>query len=107
MTVDLVIRNGRVVTPAGVIGGGLAIDGERVVAVVADATLPPARRTIDAREQYVIPGLIDAHVHMGSEEDASIAEGLARNMPVETVVTLHVVVTTFGHFVGSRYVPLM
>ena len=60
MTVDLVIGNGRVVTPGGVIGGGVAIDGERIVAVGADATLPPARRTIDAREQYVIPGLIDA-----------------------------------------------
>ena len=66
MTVDLVIRNGRVVTPAGVIGGGVAIDGERIVAVGADATLPPARRTIDAREQYVLPGLIDAHVHMAA-----------------------------------------
>jgi len=79
MTVDLVIRNGRVVTPAGVIGGGVAIGGERIVAVGADATLPPSRRTIDAREQYVLPGLVDAHVHMGSEEDTSIADGLAQN----------------------------
>jgi dihydroorotase-like cyclic amidohydrolase len=77
------------------------------VAVGADATLPPARRTIDAREQYVIPGLIDAHVHMGSEEDASIAEGLARNMPVETDGALHGGVTTFGHFVGQRNEPLV
>ena len=107
MTVDLVIRNGRVVTPGGVIGGGVAIEGERIVAVGADATLPPARRTIDAREQYVIPGLIDAHVHMGSEEDASIAEGLARNMPVETDGALHGGVTTFAHFVGQRNEPLV
>jgi dihydropyrimidinase/dihydroorotase len=107
VTVDLVIRNGRVVTPAGVIGGGVAIDGERIVAVGADATLPPARRAIDAREQYVLPGLIDAHVHMGSEEDASIAEGLARNMPGETDGALHGGVTTFAHFVGQRNEPLL
>ena len=107
MTVDLVIRNGRVVTPAGVIGGGVAIDGERIVAVGADATLPPARRTIDAREQYVLPGLIDAHVHMGSEEDASIAEGLAQNMPGETDGALHGGITTFAHFVGQRNEPLV
>jgi dihydroorotase-like cyclic amidohydrolase len=107
MTVDLVIRNGRVVTPAGVIGGGVAIDGERIVAVGADATLPAARRTIDAREQYVLPGLIDAHVHMGSEEDASIAEGLAQNMPGETDGALHGGVTIFGHFVGQRNEPLV
>ena len=107
MTVDLVIRNGRVVTPAGVIGGGVAIDGDRIVAVGADATLPPARRTIDAREQYVLPGLIDAHVHMGSEEDASIVEGLAQNMPGETDGALHGGVTTFAHFVGQRNEPLV
>lgn len=35
------------------------------MAVGAAATLPLARRTIDVHGQYVIPGLIDAHVHMG------------------------------------------
>ena len=77
------------------------------MAVGADATLPPARRTIDAREQYVIPGLIDAHVHMGSEEDASIAEGLAREhaggdgrRPARRRDHLR-------HFVGQRNEPLV
>jgi dihydroorotase-like cyclic amidohydrolase len=99
MTVDLVIRDGQVVTPGGIVAGGVAIDGERVVAVGADGTLPAARRTIDARGQYVMPGLIDAHVHMGSEEDASIAEGLAQNMPGETVWGLGV--TSFNHFFNA------
>jgi len=107
VTVDLVIGNGRIVTPGGMLEGGVAIDGERIVAVGAAATLPPARRTIDARGQYVIPGLIDAHVHMGSEEDASIAEGLAQNMPGETDGALHGGVTTFAHFVGQRNEPLV
>jgi len=71
MTADLVIRNGRVVTPTGVIHGGVAIEGETIIVVDADAQLPAARRTLDARGQYVLPGLIDAHVHMASEEDAS------------------------------------
>ena len=62
MTADLVIRNGRVVTPTGVIPGGLAVEGETIVAVDTDARLPAARRTLDARGQYVLPGLIDAHV---------------------------------------------
>jgi dihydropyrimidinase/dihydroorotase len=107
MTADLVIRNGRVVAPGGVVSGGLAVAGETIVAVGADATLPAARRTIDAREQYVLPGLIDAHVHMASEEDASIADGLRANMPVETDGALHGGVTTFGHFVGQRNEPLV
>jgi dihydropyrimidinase/dihydroorotase len=105
--VDLVVRNGLVVTPAGVIHGGVAVAGERIVAVGADTTLPAAHRTIDAADAYVIPGLIDAHVHMASEEDASIAAGLEANMPVETEGALHGGVTTFGHFVGQRNEPLV
>jgi dihydropyrimidinase/dihydroorotase len=105
--VDLVIRNGAVVTPHGRFHGGVAIDGERIVAVGADASLPPARRVIDAGEAYVLPGLIDAHVHMASEEDASIEEGLRLNMPVETEGALYGGVTTFGHFVGQRNEPLL
>jgi len=73
--VDLVVRNGLVVTPGGVVRGGLAIDGERIAAVGADTTLPQARRVIDAREQWVIPGLIDAHVNMGSEERDTVIGG--------------------------------
>ena len=107
MQVDLVIRNGRVVTPAGLVHGGVAVAGERIVAVGADAMLPVAYRTIDAREQYVLPGLIDAHVHMASEEDASIPAGLEANMPVETDGALHGGVTTFAHFVGQRNEPLL
>jgi predicted amidohydrolase YtcJ len=63
VTADLVIQNGRVVTPGGVIAGGVAIAGETIVAVGADRELPAARRRVDARDQYVLPGLIDAHVH--------------------------------------------
>lgn len=107
MTVDLVIRNGRVVTPGGVMAGGVAVEGETIVAIGPDATLPAARRALDARGQYVLPGLIDAHVHMASEEDASIAEGLAQNMPIETEGALHGGVTTFAHFVGQRNEPLL
>jgi dihydropyrimidinase/dihydroorotase len=107
VTVDLVVRNGRVVTPAGVIAGGVAVAGETIVAVDADARLPAAHRVLDARGQYVLPGLIDAHVHMASEEDASIADGLRQNMPVETDGALHGGVTTFGHFVGQRNEPLV
>ena len=105
--VDLVIRNGTVVTPRGRFHGGLAIAGEQIVAVGADASLPPARRAIDAGERYVLPGLIDAHVHMASEEDPSIPEGLRANMPVETEGALYGGVTTLGHFVGQRNEPLL
>jgi dihydropyrimidinase/dihydroorotase len=65
MTVDTIIRNGRIVTPAGIVDGAVAIDGGRIAAVGLAGGLPPARRTIDAERGYVIPGFIDAHVHLG------------------------------------------
>jgi dihydropyrimidinase/dihydroorotase len=105
--VDLVVRNGVVVSSRGRCEGGVAVDGERIVAVGTDGSLPRARRTIDARGAYVLPGLIDAHVHMASEEDASIADGLRENMPRETEGALYGGVTTFGHFVGMRNEPLL
>ncbi len=66
MAVDTVIRNCRVVTPQGSFNGGVAIDGEKIVALAqGDTVLPSAKRTIDGREHWLIPGLVDAHMHLG------------------------------------------
>jgi len=65
MAVDTVIQNAVVVTPGGIVHGGVAVDGERIVAVGSEGGLPAGRRVIDAQGHYVIPGLIDAHVHLG------------------------------------------
>ncbi len=60
--IDLLIRGGQVVTPSGVIQTNVAVSGERVAAIgQLDA---PARRTIEADGCLVLPGLVDAHVHM-------------------------------------------
>jgi dihydropyrimidinase/dihydroorotase len=66
MKADIVIRNGRVVTPQNTILGGVAIKGTQIVAVGADAALPEASRYIDAQGGYIIPGLIDIHYHLGA-----------------------------------------
>lgn len=39
MAHDVIVKNGLVVTPNGVIRGGIAIEGEQIVALGADATL--------------------------------------------------------------------
>ncbi|WP_313231166.1 amidohydrolase family protein [Stenotrophomonas acidaminiphila] len=49
-------------------GQAVAIRGGDIVAVGADATLAGqwrARRTLNARDRYLIPGLWDMHVHFG------------------------------------------
>ena len=63
MKADLVIKNGRVVTPEEIFQGGVAIADEKFVSIGADASLPDAREVIDARGKHILPGLIDGHVH--------------------------------------------
>jgi dihydropyrimidinase/dihydroorotase len=65
MSVDCVVRNGRVVTPGGSFDGGVAIDGGLIVAVAADAALPEGRQVIDAEGKLITPGFIDTHTHQG------------------------------------------
>lgn len=63
MTVDRVVRNGRVVSGGQIIDGGVAIADGIIVGVGADRALPDAKDIIDARGAWVLPGVIDPHVH--------------------------------------------
>ena len=88
--VDLVIRYGKIVTPSGVINGGVAVDEGRIVAIAGDASLPPADRTIDAKENIVMPGVVDPECHLGS------ARELRDDMETETAAAAAAGVTTWG-----------
>ncbi|MGH7825413.1 MAG: hypothetical protein ACREQ7_09595 [Candidatus Binatia bacterium] len=63
MNADLVIKNGWVVTPEETFKGGVAIDGEKFVAIGTDDSLPSGKQEIDARGKHILPGIIDGHVH--------------------------------------------
>lgn len=63
--VDLVIKNGVVVTPQGSIRGGLAVAGGKIIQISSDLTLPKADREIDVGGNFLLPGVIDPHVHLG------------------------------------------
>lgn len=59
---DLLVRGGALITPAGVARADLAVEDGRIVAI--EEELPgPARATLDAYGLHVFPGLVDAHVH--------------------------------------------
>lgn len=59
------IKNGTVVTASDTFAADVWIDGGKIAALVAPGTaLGNADQTIDAKDQYVIPGAIDAHTHM-------------------------------------------
>ncbi len=57
------------VTPTEVLETAVAVKDGQIVALGAEAMLPPAERTIDATGKYVLPGLIDCHVHLGAVYD--------------------------------------
>jgi dihydropyrimidinase/dihydroorotase len=107
-TVDLVVRNARVVTPEGTRRGGVAADDGVIVAVAADPTLPRGDTDIDADGDYLIPGLVDPHVHLG-RRDRGYPEQLATDFETETRGALFGGVTSLLNFVEQEghYVPDM
>jgi len=72
---DLVV-SGRVVLPEQVLEGGyVAVRDGRIVAIgQAGGALPGARRAIRAEHAFILPGVVDTHVHTRSEP----AEGITR-----------------------------
>ena len=62
--VDLVVRGGQVVSPAGIVTAALAVQGGVIVAMGEEAAFPDAREVIEAAGRHVIPGVIDPHVHL-------------------------------------------
>lgn len=63
-SVDLIIKNARIVTARDVYTGGIAVDEGKIVSICKDPLLPSADSTIDAGGRAVLPGAIDAHVHV-------------------------------------------
>lgn len=63
---DLVIRNGHVIDPAASIDGprDVAVTGGRIAAILGPGEAAPAVRTVNVAGRYVVPGLIDFHVHV-------------------------------------------
>lgn len=89
--VDTVVRGGRVVTATDVVETAVAIKDGTIVALGPDAMLPAADRVIDATGKYVLPGLIDCHLHVGPEYDdwqtaplAAARTGLTTLLPFVT-----------------------
>ncbi|UCH02268.1 MAG: allantoinase AllB [Candidatus Bathyarchaeota archaeon] len=62
-TIDLVIKNGKLVTSNGIFEAGLGVNEGKIIIIAKEANLPKADRSIDANGNLVLPGLIDAHVH--------------------------------------------
>lgn len=71
MQVDSIVKNGRIVTPHGVVDAAVAIQDGRITAIGDQACLPEATEVIDCAGKYVLPGLVDPHVHLGGGKPLS------------------------------------
>ena len=62
-TADLLIKNGMVATETAVFPASIAVKDGRIAAIGNAAEMPPAAEEIDASGLFVLPGIIDVHVH--------------------------------------------
>jgi dihydropyrimidinase len=64
MAIDTIIKNCNVVTRGGIFSYGIGIDKGKIVLLAPDDYLPNGNNIIDAGGKYIIPGLVDPHVHL-------------------------------------------
>jgi dihydroorotase-like cyclic amidohydrolase len=65
MTADTMITGGRLVTPHGIVDASVAVRDGRIIAIGERESLPAATDVIDCAGKYVLPGVVDPHVHLG------------------------------------------
>jgi dihydropyrimidinase/dihydroorotase len=87
---DLVFKNGLVVTPAGIVEGGVAVVNGKIAVVGKDSFLPTGEREIDLAGKFLLPGVIDPECHLGSHRP------LADDFYTETRAAAAAGVTTWG-----------
>jgi dihydropyrimidinase len=67
MEADILIKNGQIVNPEKTFDADLAIKHGKILAIIESlgADSIQAKEVIDAKGKYVLPGVIDPHVHLG------------------------------------------
>ncbi len=89
---DLLIQKGLAVGGSGARKVDVAIKGEKIVRVEPGLKKEEAERIIDASGKYVLPGVIDVHVHPVYEDD----------MGGSSFSAVHGGVTTLIHFAYAK-----
>ncbi|MEW2549903.1 amidohydrolase family protein [Streptomyces sp. NPDC047002] len=86
---DLVIRNGRVVDHASGTDryADLAVEGGRIAAV-EDEISAPTRSVVEADGCYVLPGLVDLHVHLDTGYGGDAGHAMLARAGVTTALDL-------------------
>ncbi len=93
MAGDIDVINGRIVLPeSGVVAGTLVVRDGRVVSITQDGGATGEAEVFDAGGNYVLPGLIDPHVHSG------LLPPLADRLQAESAFALSGGITTIVRY---------
>src|ERR1700719_404341 len=79
----LEVDTGRVISP-----GEILVDGERIAAVGAAVSRPAGAQVIDLGDTTLLPGLIDAHVHLFLHPGAEDLQTVEESVPQRTVLAI-------------------
>ena len=77
----ILIKNGKVLTMSNKVyeKGDVLIEGKKIVQVGENLDAPADAQVIDAQGMWVMPGIVDAHCHIGMWEDGIGFEGADGN----------------------------
>lgn len=92
-SVDLVVKNALLLLESGETRGGIGVTNGKIVIIASDEHLPDAVEVIDAEGKILMPGLIDAHVHihdptMLNHEDFTTGSQAAAAGGITTIVDM-------------------
>ena len=77
------VETGRVIAP-----GEVLVRGDRIVEAGASVTHPAGAETIDLGARTLLPGLIDAHVHLFLHPGAEDLQTVEESVPQRTILAL-------------------
>ena len=72
------ILGGKIVTPSAIVDGMAVLFEDRILDLVPESAVPEQAEKIQANGNYVLPGLVDMHIHgyLGADASDGTAEGL-------------------------------
>ena len=78
------VKSGRIVKP-----GEVLVEGERIVEVGSSVKHPAGAEVIDLGDRTLMPGLIDAHVHLFLHPGAEDLQTVQESVPQRTIMAVH------------------
>src|SRR6202034_2882221 len=79
----LEVDTGRVISP-----GEILVEGERIAAVGSTVSHPAGAELVDLGDSTLLPGLIDAHVHLFLHPGAEDLQTVQESVPRRTVLAI-------------------